>query len=129
MQIDEHLLRKCDSAVVAGALKQYLLSLPEPLITYEFADQWAAASKKQNPTPANIQLIHSCLEKMPADFRLNLGYLMCFLSRLSNQSNVNKMTSDNLSIVIAPNMYRLSSGATNTGSSVNGNLTRSNEDV
>ncbi|CAH8869401.1 unnamed protein product [Trichobilharzia szidati] len=129
MQIDEHLLRKCDSAVVAGALKQYLLSLPEPLITYEFADQWAAASKKQSPTPANIQLIHSCLEKMPADFRLNLGYLMCFLSRLSNQSNVNKMTSDNLSIVIAPNMYRLSSGATNTGSSVNGNLTRSNEDV
>lgn len=46
MQIDEHLLRKCDCAVVAAALKQYLLSLPEPLITYDFADQWAAASKK-----------------------------------------------------------------------------------
>ncbi|CAH8637601.1 unnamed protein product [Heterobilharzia americana] len=128
MQIDEHLLRKCDCAVVAGALKQYLLSLPEPLITYEFADQWATASRKPGSTSANMQLIQTCLEQMPTEFRLNLGYLICFLSKLSNQSNINKMTSDNLSIVIAPNVYRLSSSNT-IGNGFNGSSTRLNEDV
>ncbi|KAH8863497.1 SH3 domain-binding protein 1 [Schistosoma japonicum] len=132
MQIDEHLLRKCDCAVVAGALKQYLLSLPEPLITYEFADQWATASKKANSITVNMQLIQSCLEQMPKEFRLNLGYLICFLHKLSNHSNVNKMTSDNLSIVIAPNIYRLSTSHmnNNTGNIVNGaSLMRPVDDV
>ncbi|CAH8665296.1 unnamed protein product [Schistosoma rodhaini] len=130
MQIDEHLFRKCDCAVVAGALKQYLLSLPEPLITYDFADQWAAASKKPNSTAVNLQLIRSCLEKMPKEFRLNLGYLMCFLQKLSSQSDVNKMTSDNLSIVIAPNVYRLSSCSMSTGNNiVNGSSVRPTEDL
>ncbi|KAK4467559.1 hypothetical protein MN116_008850 [Schistosoma mekongi] len=132
MQIDEHLLRKCDCAVVAGALKQYLLSLPEPLITYEFADQWATASKKLNSPTSNMQLVQSCLEQMPKEFRLNLGYLICFLHKLSNQSNVNKMTSDNLSIVIAPNIYRLSTSHMNnvTGNIVTGaSLMRSVDDV
>ncbi|VDO52771.1 unnamed protein product [Schistosoma margrebowiei] len=130
MQIDEHLLRKCDCAVVAAALKQYLLSLPEPLITYDFADQWAAASKKPNSAAVNLQLIHSCLEKMPKDFRLNLGYLMCFLQKLSSQSDVNKMTSDNLSIVIAPNVYRLSYCSMSTGNNTgNGSSVRQIEDL
>ncbi|CAH8591532.1 unnamed protein product [Schistosoma turkestanicum] len=130
MQIDENLLRKCDCAVVAGALKQYLLSLPEPLITYKFADQWAAASKKPNSASANLQLIRSCLEQMPKEFRLNLGYLICFLHKLSNQSNTNKMTSDNLSIVIAPNVYRLSANAINAGNNiVNDSSVRTMEDV
>ncbi|CAH8657369.1 Rho GTPase-activating protein 17, variant 2 [Schistosoma haematobium] len=130
MQIDEHLLRKCDCAVVAAALKQYLLSLPEPLITYDFADQWAAASKKPNSAAVNLQLIHSCLEKMPKEFRLNLGYLMCFLQKLSSQSDMNKMTSDNLSIVIAPNVYRLSYCSMGTGNNIaNGSSVRQIEDL
>lgn len=67
---------------------------------------------------------------MPKEFRLNLGYLMCFLQKLSSQSDMNKMTSDNLSIVIAPNVYRLSYCSMGTGNNIaNGSSVRQIEDL
>ncbi|TGZ70170.1 hypothetical protein CRM22_003342 [Opisthorchis felineus] len=104
-QADDSLLDACDSMVITGALKQYLSSLPEPLITFTLAERWAEASK--TPGMATVDVVAKCLEDMPADFRLNLAYLCLFLSKVAAFSNVNKMTADNLAIVIGPNLFRL----------------------
>ncbi|KER28690.1 hypothetical protein T265_04558 [Opisthorchis viverrini] len=104
-QADDSLLDACDSMVITGALKQYLSSLPEPLITFTLAKRWAEASK--TPGMATVDVVAKCLEDMPADFRLNLAYLCLFLSKVAAFSNVNKMTADNLAIVIGPNLFRL----------------------
>ncbi|KAF6774929.1 hypothetical protein AHF37_05764 [Paragonimus kellicotti] len=113
MQADEQLLEGCDSVTVASALKQYLQSLPEPLLTYSFAEQWATASK----TPGSITLtvVQNCLDAMPAEFRHNLAYLCTFLSKLASHSETNKMTTDNLSIMFAPSLYRLLTVNANPG--------------
>ncbi|KAF7232893.1 hypothetical protein EG68_08196 [Paragonimus skrjabini miyazakii] len=105
MQAHEQLLESCDSMTVASALKQYLQSLPEPLLTYSFAEQWATASK--TPGSTNLTVVQSCLDAMPVEFRHNLAYLCTFLSRLASHSETNKMTTDNLSIMFAPSLYRL----------------------
>ncbi|CAL8076201.1 unnamed protein product [Calicophoron daubneyi] len=105
MQADDQLLDSCDSAVLTGALKQYLQTLPEPLITYAFAEQWAEASSRTGQ--ATLHLIETALPNMPVAFRRNLAYLCLFLHKVSTKSALNKMTTDNLSIVIGPNLYRL----------------------
>ncbi|KAF8571962.1 hypothetical protein P879_02202, partial [Paragonimus westermani] len=113
MQAHEQLLESCDSVTVASALKQYLQSLPEPLLTYSFAEQWATASKA--PGSTNLTVVQNCLDAMPAEFRHNLAYLCTFLSRLASHSETNKMTTDNLSIMFAPSLYRLLAVNANPG--------------
>ncbi|KAK2571570.1 Rho GTPase-activating protein 44 [Acropora cervicornis] len=65
-----------DVHIVAGALKQYLRELPEPLTTFSLYNEWIQAH----------------------------GYLVKFLGKLSENSEVNKMSASNIAIVIAPNI-------------------------
>ncbi|KTF75846.1 hypothetical protein cypCar_00028346, partial [Cyprinus carpio] len=65
-----------DPHAVAGALKSYLRELPEPLMTYQLYDEWIQASK----------------------------YLIKFLAKLAQESDVNKMTPSNIAIVLGPNL-------------------------
>lgn len=45
MEADDELLSRCDPMTIASALKQYLNSLPEPLITFTLAERWADSLK------------------------------------------------------------------------------------
>uniref|UniRef100_A0A183AQI9 Rho-GAP domain-containing protein n=1 Tax=Echinostoma caproni TaxID=27848 RepID=A0A183AQI9_9TREM len=45
MEADDELLDACDTMTITGALKQYLNSLPEPLITFTMAERWSEALK------------------------------------------------------------------------------------
>ncbi|KAM9345553.1 rho GTPase-activating protein 17b isoform 2-T2 [Symphorus nematophorus] len=65
-----------DPHAVAGALKSYLRELPEPLMTFGQYDEWIQASK----------------------------YLVKFLAKLAQDSEVNKMTPSNIAIVLGPNL-------------------------
>ncbi|KAG7275521.1 hypothetical protein CRUP_032564 [Coryphaenoides rupestris] len=67
---------RTDPHAVAGALKCYLRELPEPLMTFELYNDWLKAA----------------------------GYLVQFLSLLSEQQAVNKMTPSNIAIVLGPNL-------------------------
>uniref|UniRef100_A0A8C7LGD6 SH3-domain binding protein 1 n=1 Tax=Oncorhynchus kisutch TaxID=8019 RepID=A0A8C7LGD6_ONCKI len=65
-----------DPHAVAGALKSYLRELPEPLMTFELYNDWFQAA----------------------------GYLVQFLSCLSEQQSVNRMSPSNIAIVLGPNL-------------------------
>ncbi|KAA0193484.1 SH3 domain-binding protein 1 [Fasciolopsis buskii] len=105
MEADDELLSRCDPMTIASALKQYLNSLPEPLITFTLAERWADSLKTSGSD--YLELIEDGVRQMPTDFRQNLAYLCLFLHKVASHSAVNKMTPDNLSIVLAPNLYRL----------------------
>uniref|UniRef100_A0A8C3AZT6 SH3-domain binding protein 1 n=1 Tax=Cyclopterus lumpus TaxID=8103 RepID=A0A8C3AZT6_CYCLU len=92
-----------DPHAVAGALKGYLRELPEPLMTFELYNDWFKAAGEKDPTE-KLEKYRVLLKKLPPDNYNNLRYLVQFLSLLSEQQAVNKMTPSNIAIVLGPNL-------------------------
>eukprot|EP00069_Balaena_mysticetus_P005761 bmy_18217T0 len=65
-----------DPHAVAGALKSYLRELPEPLMTFNLYEEWTQVAR----------------------------YLIKFLAKLAQTSDINKMTPSNIAIVLGPNL-------------------------
>uniref|UniRef100_A0A8C5GYE8 Rho GTPase-activating protein 17 n=1 Tax=Gouania willdenowi TaxID=441366 RepID=A0A8C5GYE8_GOUWI len=91
-----------DPHAVAGALKSYLRELPEPLMTYQLYDDWILASR-QDPDK-RLQALWVVCDKLPKSNKTNLRYLVKFLSKLTQDSEANKMTPSNIAIVLGPNL-------------------------
>ncbi|XP_074476702.1 SH3 domain-binding protein 1 [Sebastes fasciatus] len=92
-----------DPHAVAGALKSYLRELPEPLMTFELYNDWFKAAGEKDPTE-KMEQFRVLLKQLPPDNYNNLRYLVQFLSLLSEQQAVNKMTPSNIAIVLGPNL-------------------------
>ncbi|XP_055005874.1 SH3 domain-binding protein 1 isoform X2 [Boleophthalmus pectinirostris] len=92
-----------DPHAVAGALKSYLRELPEPLMTFELYSEWFKAAGEKEPTE-KLKQFRELLTKLPRENYNNLRYLVQFLSLLSEQQAVNKMTPSNIAIVLGPNL-------------------------
>ncbi|CAJ1080622.1 SH3 domain-binding protein 1 isoform X2 [Xyrichtys novacula] len=92
-----------DPHAVAGALKCYLRELPEPLMTFELYNDWFKAAGEKDPTE-KLEQFKVLLKKLPPENYNNLRYLVQFLSLLSEQQAVNKMTPSNIAIVLGPNL-------------------------
>ncbi|KAK3578728.1 hypothetical protein CHS0354_010110 [Potamilus streckersoni] len=91
-----------DQHTVAGALKQYLRELPEPLLTFDLYPEFLAVCQK--PQDQRLQALWSVIDKLPKPNYNNFRYLIKFLSKLAERSDVNKMTPSNIAIVIGPNL-------------------------
>ncbi|XP_056152935.1 rho GTPase-activating protein 17a [Lampris incognitus] len=92
-----------DPHAVAGALKSYLRELPEPLMTYQFYDEWIQASSVSDPDK-RLQALWVVCDQLPKNNKANLRYLVKFLAKLAQESEVNKMTPSNIAIVLGPNL-------------------------
>ncbi|XP_062299081.1 rho GTPase-activating protein 17a isoform X1 [Scomber scombrus] len=92
-----------DPHAVAGALKSYLRELPEPLMTHQLYDEWNQASSVSDPD-TRLQALWVVCDKLPKNNKNNLRYLVKFLAKLAQESEVNKMTPSNIAIVLGPNL-------------------------
>ncbi|XP_041670844.1 rho GTPase-activating protein 17a isoform X5 [Cheilinus undulatus] len=92
-----------DPHAVAGALKSYLRELPEPLMTYQLYDEWIQASSVSDPDK-RLQALWVVCDKLPKNNKTNLRYLVKFLAKLAQDSEINKMTPSNIAIVLGPNL-------------------------
>ncbi|XP_032359201.1 rho GTPase-activating protein 17a isoform X4 [Etheostoma spectabile] len=92
-----------DPHAVAGALKSYLRELPEPLMSYQLYDEWIQASSVSDPDK-RLQALWVVCDKLPKNNKTNLRYLVKFLTKLAQDSEVNKMTPSNIAIVLGPNL-------------------------
>lgn len=92
-----------DPHIFACALKSYLRDLPDPLMTHALYDDWMEATRKQS-SEARLQALKDVVNKLPQANFDNLRYLIKFFSELSRNQEVNKMTPQNIAIVIAPNL-------------------------
>ncbi|NWU79793.1 RHG17 protein, partial [Onychorhynchus coronatus] len=94
-----------DPHAVAGALKSYLRELPEPLMTYSLYEEWTQAASIQDQDKKLQELWRIC-NRLPEHYRVNFryGYLIKFLAKLAQNSDVNKMTPSNIAIVLGPNL-------------------------
>ncbi|XP_076242658.1 rho GTPase-activating protein 44 isoform X2 [Calliopsis andreniformis] len=92
-----------DPHVIAGALKSYLRELPEPLLTYKLYSEWMAAAKITH-NDARLRALWEVLHKLPPANLENLRFLIKFLAVLTKNQDINKMSPQNIAIVIAPNL-------------------------
>lgn len=91
-----------DLHTVAGALKQYLRELPEPLLTFELYKEFMQSM--QLPQEQRLAALAASINKLPKVNYDNFRYLVKFLAKLASHSDVNKMTASNIAIVIGPNL-------------------------
>uniref|UniRef100_A0A3B3RCB3 Rho GTPase-activating protein 17 n=1 Tax=Paramormyrops kingsleyae TaxID=1676925 RepID=A0A3B3RCB3_9TELE len=92
-----------DPHAVAGALKSYLRELPEPLMTFHLYDEWIQASNVSDPDK-RLQALWVTCDKLPKNHKVNFRYLIKFLAKLAQESEINKMTPSNIAIVLGPNL-------------------------
>uniref|UniRef100_A0A1B6CIK0 Rho-GAP domain-containing protein n=1 Tax=Clastoptera arizonana TaxID=38151 RepID=A0A1B6CIK0_9HEMI len=109
-----------DPHVVASVLKSYLRQMPEPLMTYALHDEWMSAARVGTTNDARLQALWAVMQKLPQNNLDNLRYLIKFLALLSKNQETNKMTPQNIAIVIAPNLlWSPNDDGTNIGANMN----------
>ncbi|XP_033227168.1 rho GTPase-activating protein 20-like isoform X2 [Belonocnema kinseyi] len=85
---------------VAALLKDFLRSLPEPLLTAHLFTQWMESLEASNP----IQTIKSILDRLPkANYNL-LSHLVCVLHHIARRSKYNLMCASNLGVCCGPSL-------------------------
>ena len=94
---------QADPHTIASLLKTYLRELPEPLLTYDFFNEWMQAAQIDKSADRQQALFNVLDQLPPANFS-NFRFLVEFLSELKKYSEQNKMTASNIAIVIAPNI-------------------------
>ncbi|XP_004705764.1 rho GTPase-activating protein 17 isoform X3 [Echinops telfairi] len=92
-----------DPHAVAGALKSYLRELPEPLMTFNLYEEWTQVASVQDQDKKLQDLWRTCQKLPPPNF-VNFRYLIKFLAKLAQTSDINKMTPSNIAIVLGPNL-------------------------
>ncbi|XP_068608326.1 rho GTPase-activating protein 11A [Brachionichthys hirsutus] len=96
----------CD---VAGVVKQFFRELPEPVLPKELQEAFLKAQQlpaEQDRTSATMLL--TCV--LPDRNRTILHYFFDFLHNVSKRCSENKMDSDNLSVIFAPNLLHFGDG-------------------
>lgn len=92
-----------DCHVVASVLKAYLRSLPEPLLTYQHYQEFMEIAQIANDQQRKAAILN-IINQLPEGNYNNLKYLMKFLSKLSEKNQQNKMSTQNIAIVMSPNL-------------------------
>lgn len=92
-----------DVHVVASVLKAYLRSLPEPLLTYRHYNDFMEIAQITNDEHRKAAILN-IINQLPEGNYNNLKYLMKFLTKLSEKNSQNKMSTQNIAIVMSPNL-------------------------
>lgn len=89
--------------MIASVLKSYLRDLPDPLLTYRLYDEFVSVAQRPNEEKRKTALLNA-VNQLPTGHYFNLRYLTKFLSLLAQKSSHNKMSSQNIAIVMSPNL-------------------------
>ncbi|XP_052456808.1 rho GTPase-activating protein 10 [Carassius gibelio] len=94
-----------DVKTITSALKLYLRSLPEPLMTYKLYKEFIIPAKSATPE-SRVQAIHCLVHKLPERNRLVLSLITKHLANVAAHSKQNLMTVANLGVVFGPTLMR-----------------------
>uniref|UniRef100_A0A8C3U7C4 Rho GTPase-activating protein 10 n=1 Tax=Catharus ustulatus TaxID=91951 RepID=A0A8C3U7C4_CATUS len=90
---------------ITSAMKQYLRSLPEPLMTYELHGDFIVPAKSGSPE-SRVSAVHFLVHKLPEKNREMLEILVKHLANVSKHAKKNLMTVANLGVVFGPTLMR-----------------------
>eukprot|EP00002_Diphylleia_rotans_P010469 TRINITY_DN2094_c0_g2_i1.p1 TRINITY_DN2094_c0_g2~~TRINITY_DN2094_c0_g2_i1.p1 ORF type:complete len:457 (-),score=105.08 TRINITY_DN2094_c0_g2_i1:322-1692(-) len=101
--IPVHWADVADPHVAAGLLKMFLRELPETLIPCKFYTRFTSIGSDKGRAHEELKAI---LESLPKANWTLLARLMVVMKKITEKASINKMTSENLAIVIGPNLIR-----------------------
>ncbi|XP_033369857.1 rho GTPase-activating protein 10 isoform X2 [Parus major] len=90
---------------ITSAMKQYLRSLPEPLMTYELHGEFILPAKSGSPE-SRVSAVHFLVHKLPEKNKEMLEILVKHLANVSKHAKRNLMTVANLGVVFGPTLMR-----------------------
>ncbi|XP_052076666.1 rho GTPase-activating protein 26-like isoform X2 [Mytilus californianus] len=90
---------------ITSAIKNYLRSLPEPLMTYKFHSQFIQAAKQEAKT-LRIHDIHTLVHKLPEKNFEMLEIIIKHLKTVSEFQDKNLMTVANLGVCFGPTLMK-----------------------
>ncbi|XP_012055989.1 PREDICTED: unconventional myosin-IXa-like [Atta cephalotes] len=110
MKMDEGDLEKVDFEnyqvhVLAAVLKSFFRDMPEPLLTYEYYDDFLHAANLTDPHD-RISTLFAILKKLPKPNYDLMERLIVHLARVARHEVDNRMSSSALAIVFAPCILR-----------------------
>ncbi|XP_060525524.1 unconventional myosin-IXa-like isoform X2 [Cylas formicarius] len=91
--------------VLASVLKSFLREMPEPLLTFEYYDNFITAANLDNETD-RITTLYDILKKLPSPNYDLMERLIFHLARVALHEETNRMSSSSLAIVFAPCVLR-----------------------
>lgn len=105
----------CDVHFFAALLKNYLRELPVPLLGRKEGhvhDRWVEVPALPTKEARVKEIRYILKEDLPSNVVINIQYLVKMLAELTKKSDVNKMTTSNLGIVIGPSLLWKIGGST-----------------
>uniref|UniRef100_A0A8D0GNC1 Rho GTPase activating protein 10 n=1 Tax=Sphenodon punctatus TaxID=8508 RepID=A0A8D0GNC1_SPHPU len=90
---------------ITSTMKQYLRSLPEPLMTHALHGEFIIPAKSGSPE-SRVNAIHFLVHKLPEKNKEMLDILVKHLTNVSNHAKKNLMTVANLGVVFGPTLMR-----------------------
>lgn len=90
---------------ITSTLKQYLRSLPEPLMTHRLHGDFIIPAKCGSPE-SRVNAIHFLVHKLPDKNREMLDTLVKHLANVAEHAKQNLMTVANLGVVFGPTLMR-----------------------
>ncbi|XP_043939550.1 rho GTPase-activating protein 9 isoform X2 [Protopterus annectens] len=94
-----------DIHVITGALKLFFRELPEPLIPFEFFEPFVEAVKIPDYAQ-KVECIKELVNSLPLPNRGTMQYIFTHLRKVMEQSESNRMTTQNIGIVFGPTLMR-----------------------
>ncbi|PVD32686.1 hypothetical protein C0Q70_08131 [Pomacea canaliculata] len=88
----------------AALLKQFLRELPEPLLTYNYLEAFSQVEQIPS-TLEQLKSLNLLILLLPVEHRDMLRVLLQFLRNIVAHSDQNKMGLNNISMIIAPNLF------------------------
>ncbi|XP_043539546.1 rho GTPase-activating protein 18 isoform X1 [Chiloscyllium plagiosum] len=88
----------------ASILKLFIRELPHPLVTLEYLDAFLAVQNLAH-RKHKLQALNLLVLLLPDQNRDTLKSLLEFLQRLIDNKESNKMTLNNISVIMAPNLF------------------------
>ncbi|XP_059091928.1 ralA-binding protein 1-A-like isoform X2 [Tigriopus californicus] len=96
-------LNDYEPAVVAGVLKQFLREIPEPILTPALMPKFEKVSCESS-AQKRIEGMRQLLNSLPECNRTLVQYIFVHMSHVIERERFNKMTLQNVSIVLSPTM-------------------------
>lgn len=88
----------------ANILRRYLNHLPDPIIPYDWYDNFRQPLKAGWPLETTIKRMQELVSSLPPLNRQLLLYILDLLAVFASKSEINRMTSENLSAIFQPGL-------------------------
>ncbi|XP_041468624.1 rho GTPase-activating protein 18-like isoform X2 [Lytechinus variegatus] len=87
-----------------GLLKQFLREMPTPILTFEYVNAFAMVEKIKD-RKKQLQCLNLLVLVLPDTHRATLKLLLSYLSRVVSNESQNKMSLNNVAMIMAPNLF------------------------